>query len=78
MMAKEFDKKKVAVEFGLFVREAREKKGLLQAEVAEMLGISRVYYTYIESGSRDIYFSLGLKICAVLDLNINDFAKRMK
>ena len=72
------DKEKIAVEFGAFVREAREKKGMLQSDVAEQLGVSRAYYCYIESGSRDIYFSLGLKICAVLDLNINDFAKRMK
>lgn len=74
---KDFSKEKVAEEFGIFLREAREKKGMIQAEVAEKLGVSRSYYTMIEAGTRDIYFSLAMKICEVLDLNINDFAKRM-
>jgi transcriptional regulator with XRE-family HTH domain len=71
------DKETIAVEFGAFIREARERKGMLQSDVATKLGVSRAYYCYIESGSRDIYFSLAMKICAVLDLNFNDFAKRM-
>jgi putative transcriptional regulator len=74
---KDFSKEKVSEEFGIFLREAREKKGMIQAEVAEKIGVSRSYYTMIEAGSRDIYFSMAMKICEVLDLNINDFAKRM-
>lgn len=74
---KGLSKEKVAEEFGIFLREAREKKGMIQAEVAEKIGVSRSYYTMIEAGSRDIYFSMAMKICEVLDLNINDFTKRM-
>ena len=75
---KTVDKEKVAREFGVFIREARESKGLYQADVAEKIGVSRGYYTHIEAGNREIYFTLAINICAVLDLNINDFMKRLK
>lgn len=71
-------KEKISKEFGQFVREAREKKGLYQADIAEQLGMSRGYYTHIEAGNRDIYFTLAINICRVLDLDINDFIKRLK
>lgn len=74
---KDFSKEQIAVEFGNFIREAREQKGMIQAEVAQKLGVSRSYYTMIEAGSREIYFSLALRICEILKLNMNDFAKRM-
>lgn len=75
---KSFDKEKVAVEFGAFVREARERQGLLQSDVAEKLGVSRSYYTFIEAGKREIYFTLALNICQTLKLDISEFVKRMK
>ena len=71
-------KEKITSEFGVFVREARERRGMVQAEVAEQLGVSRSYYTMIEAGQRDIYFTLGVNICRVLDLDINEFLKRLK
>ncbi len=75
---KMIEKEKIAKEFGAFIREARESKGIYQADIAEKLGVSRSYYTMIESGNREIYFSLAVNICAVLDLNINEFMKRLK
>lgn len=75
---KTFDKEKVAVEFGAFIREAREKQGMLQADVAEQLGVSRAYYCFIEAGKREIYFTLALNICRVLKLDFDEFVKRMK
>lgn len=75
---KTIDKEKVVVEFGRFIREAREMKGLLQADVAEKLGVSRSYYGHIESGNREIYFTLAINICRVLDLDMNDFIKLLK
>ena len=75
---KNIDKEKVAKEFGAYIREAREKSGLYQSEVAEQLGVSRAYYTHIEAGNRDIYFATALDICRVLKLNINDFMKYLK
>ena len=75
---KTIDKEKVVVEFGRFIREAREMKGLLQADVAEKLGVSRSYYGHIESGNREIYFTLAINICRVLDLDMSDFVKILK
>ena len=75
---KAIDKEKISVEFGTFVREARERKGLYQADVAEKLGVSRSYYAFIEAGKRDIYFSLAVNICRVLDLDISEFMKCLK
>ena len=71
------DNEKIAVEFGNFIREAREKQGLYQFEVAQQLGVSRSYYCYIEAGTREIYFPLAFKICKVLKLDFNDFVKRL-
>ena len=70
---KTIDKETVSKEFGLFIREAREMKGLLQAEIAEQLGMSRAYYTHIEAGNREIYFTLAINICRVLNLDINEY-----
>lgn len=75
---KSFSKEKVAKEFGQFIREARERKGLTHYAIAEQLGVSRSYYTMIEAGNRDIYFSLALRICDVLNLNLDDLRKRLK
>jgi len=75
---KNVDKEKVAKEFGVYIREAREKQGLLQADVADRLGVSRAYYTHIEAGNRDIYFATALDICRILKLDFDEFVKRMK
>ena len=75
---KTIDKENLAVEFGAYVRAAREKQGLYQYEVADMLGVSRSYYTYIEAGTREIYFSLAVNICRVLNLDMSDFMKSLK
>jgi transcriptional regulator with XRE-family HTH domain len=75
---KVIDKEIVMEEFGSFIRSARENKGLLQAEIAEEVGVSRSYYAYIETGKREIYFSLAINICRVLDLDINYFIKNLK
>ena len=75
---KSFDEEKVAKEFGAFIREAREKKGLKQAEVAMQLGICRPYYCYIEQGARSIYFSRAFQICKILGVSLDDFEKLLE
>ena len=75
---KAIDKDKISVEFGKFVRAERERKNLYQADVAKLLGVSRSYYAFIENGERDIYFTLALNVCRVLDLDLNDFLKQLK
>ena len=71
-------KEDIAIEFGAFIREEREARSLYQFEVAGKLGLSRSYYTQIESGSRDIYFSTAVYICNILDLDLGTFMKRLK
>ena len=75
---KGLEQEKVAKEFGAFIREAREKKGLSQEEVAELVGVSRSYYGHIEAGIREIYLGKALKICHVLGLSMHDFEKFVK
>ena len=72
------ENEKIISEFGAFIREAREQKGLLQADIAEKIGVSRSYYAYIEAGKREIPFTLAIHLCQVLNLDINDFIKRLK
>lgn len=52
------DKDKISVEFGTFIRDARERNGLYQADVAETVGVSRSHYAFIAFGKREIYFIL--------------------
>ena len=75
---KVIEKDKISAEFGAFIREAREQKGLYQADVAEMIGVSRSYYAFIEGGQRDIYLTLAVNLCRVLDLDIGNFMSRLK
>ena len=70
-------REQVAKEFGSFIREAREKRGLLQADVAERANISRGYYAHIENGNREIYFALAMTLCGVVGADLNDFVKIM-
>lgn len=72
------DKEKITTEFGSYIRDARESRGILQADIAEQLGVSRSYYCLIEAGKRDIYFTLAMNICQILKLDINDFMKHLK
>lgn len=72
------DKEKITTEFGSYIRDARENRGILQADIAEQLGVSRSYYCLIEAGKRDIYFTLAMNICQILKLDINEFMKRLK
>lgn len=70
-------KEKVAAEFGRYIHDARERKGMLQATVAGQLGVSRAYYSMIEAGKREIYFTLAIRICRILSISLDDFVERM-
>ena len=72
------DNDKISVEFGTFIRETRERKGFYLADVAEIVGVSRSYYAFIESGKREIYFTLALNLCRAPDLDIKEFMKNLK
>ena len=47
-----------------WLKEARTKAGMSQAEVAKELGISEAYYSYIEAGERQK--NMDITLCAKL------------
>lgn len=59
--------------FGEFIRRGREKKDLYQTEVAEQLGVTQAYYSQIESGKRNVDLVLAMRICTILEVNLQDY-----
>lgn len=45
------------------IRELREEAGLLQKEVAKVLGITRSAYTNYEQGTREPSLEMVVKLC---------------
>ena len=75
-MKKTISTESVESDFGAFIRDGREAKGMSQREVAPLLDISQGYYGQIELGIRHVDFVMALRICQVLDLDINTFVKK--
>ena len=73
---KKIDSNECHTEFGLFIKEARIEKKLTQNDVAEALGISRPYLSYIERGERNIDLADAIKICDGLGIDIREFISR--
>ena len=69
----ETDSKNVATHFGAFIKEARQRKGITQTELARRVGVSQPYYNQIENGMRNVDLSLAMNICLILELDLNDF-----
>ncbi|EIW20088.1 MULTISPECIES: helix-turn-helix transcriptional regulator [Pelosinus] len=51
---------------------ARENIGLTQARMAELLGISRSYYSLIENGMRNPDYGLAKRIAKILKVSPNN------
>ena len=73
---KTIDRNDCHVAFGKYIKNARERKGLSQSEVAKILEVSQPYYSRIESGRREIDLAFAFKICDVMGVDIRDFANR--
>lgn len=67
------DNRECLLEFGSYIKEAREWRGMTQTEVAEQLDINQSYYSLIENGKREVDLVLALKICQELKLDMRDF-----
>ncbi len=65
----EFDKKYIAQ----ILQNARKKKGLKQAQLAEIIGISEKHLSKIETGKNYPALDNFLKMIDVLDLSMKDF-----
>lgn len=62
--------------FGNYIKTARMRKKVSQCAVAEALGISQSYLSYIEMGKREIDLALAFKLCDVLELDMRDFINK--
>ncbi len=76
MKLKNIDTNDCHVQFGKFIRNAREAKGLYQSDLAEQVGIVQSYLSRLERGERDIDLALAITLCDALNLDIKDFIKR--
>lgn len=55
--------------------KARRDKGLRQYQISDLLGISRVFYTQIEQGSRGLSFENAKHISKILKIPWMKFLK---
>lgn len=63
-------------DFGDFIRRERERRGLPQAEVAQMIGMHQTYYSKIELAQREVDLVDAMNICQALGLDLADFIKQ--
>lgn len=62
--------------FGRWVKEARERARLSQAEVAKAVNINQSQYCRIESAKREVDLITAMRICNLLGLDLSDFLKK--
>lgn len=62
--------------FGETVRAARKKQGITQKELAQIVGITPTYCRCIEKGKYSPTWIIWLKICTVLDIDIQKLAEQ--
>lgn len=64
---------RIVRDFGEFIKDKRLAKGLSQARVAELLGISQQRYSLYELGKRDPGLDMVIDISMVLDFKPGEF-----
>ena len=68
-MAKELDKKsEIQSKLGKIIKNRRKELNIFQTDIANELGISQAYYSYIERAERDQDFYLVWRICQLLQI----------
>lgn len=72
------EKNKFNAAFGKYVKEARLKRGIVQVDVSNYLGVTQSYYSLIELGGRNIDLQVAFKICEYLNLDLGEFLKNYK
>ena len=72
---KNLDFRVCLIDFGNWVKQARERTGLSQAEVARAVNINQSQYCRIESAKREVDLITAMSICHVLNLDLSDFIK---
>ncbi len=54
------------------LKEVREKSGLSGTDVAELVGITKGYYSLLENGKRGLSYPMAVKIAAVFNCKPDD------
>lgn len=57
------------------IRDKRKNANLTQQEIADKLSISRTQYANIENGNSEMSLDKFLKLCEMLNLEMNSFEK---
>ena len=58
------------------LKQAREEKGISQAEVARRSGLHRTYVCEVERGTRNPSLQSVIHIAAALDVQVSDLVRR--
>ena len=67
------------MDYGKRIKELRNKTGLTQAQLAEIVGFKTPFYlSQLETGKRDAGLSVISKICNALNIELSDFFKKGK
>ena len=72
---KKIDNNECLCDFGEFIRKAREREELTQADVAREVGLHQTYYSKIELGQREVDLFKAMAICKALEIDLSDFIK---
>ena len=69
--------KRVAVQFGLRLRLAREARGLTQEKMAELCGISPRHYHNLENGHTNPSLATALQISSQLGFSLDSLREEV-
>lgn len=60
-----------------WLKELRSERGMTQAQLAEKLGISEAYLSYIESGDRQkkMDLALAMKLSGILKIDLREIVE---
>lgn len=64
-----------SIAVGIYLKNARIKKGLTQTDVGVQSGHTKSWYVDIERGKNNVYFNDVQKMCTILDIDIKDLAE---
>lgn len=69
---REIEKAECLERLGKTIKGKRIEKGYTQKQVCELVGLSsQGHYSQIEAGQRDTEFVTVVKICRILDIDLN-------